>query len=156
MTFRTNFSAAVTAVLAILLLLFGGAAPVAAQFDEPEIPDQVVFPELALEPSDPRLGEQVRAVVRIEIHKGWHVYSVVPAEGDFTPIPTALTLEAGPLEAQGPVYESNPRTANDPVLESVEATRRATLIAVRAPGVDALYRLDIRLQGDGETVFFDP
>lgn len=46
--------------------------------------------------------------------------------------------------------------ANDPVLESVEATRRATLIAVRDPGVDALYRLDIRLQGDGETVFFDP
>ena len=109
MTFRTNFSAAVTAVLAILLLLFGGAAPVAAQFDEPEIPDQVVFPELALEPSDPRLGEQVRAVVRMKLHPGWHIYSVVPATGDFAPISTTLTLDTVNLEAQGPIYESNPR-----------------------------------------------
>ena len=119
MTFRTNFLDAVTAVLAILLLLFGGAAPVAAQFDEPEIPDQVVFPELALEPSDPRLGEQVRAVVRMKLHPGWHIYSVVPATGDFAPIPTTITLDTLNLEAQGPIYESNPLTDNDPVLDMV-------------------------------------
>jgi protocatechuate 3,4-dioxygenase alpha subunit len=41
----------------------------------------------------------------------------------------------------------------DPVLAAVPAERRATLIASRAgPG---LYRFDIHMQGDRETVFFD-
>ena len=39
----------------------------------------------------------------------------------------------------------------DPVLSGVDPSRRATLVAV--PDGDAL-RFDIRLQGDGETVFF--
>ena len=44
----------------------------------------------------------------------------------------------------------------DPVLALVPADRRATLIATREPGNgNALYRLDLRLQGDNETVFFD-
>jgi protocatechuate 3,4-dioxygenase alpha subunit len=42
----------------------------------------------------------------------------------------------------------------DPVLALVPADRRATLIAARASG-GAVYRLDLRLQGDNETVFFD-
>jgi protocatechuate 3,4-dioxygenase alpha subunit len=41
--------------------------------------------------------------------------------------------------------------AEDPVLQSLPADRRGTLIAVPT---DDGYRLDIRLQGDGETVFF--
>ena len=44
----------------------------------------------------------------------------------------------------------------DPVLALVPADRRATLIATREPGNgSAVYRLDLRLQGDNETVFFD-
>ena len=42
--------------------------------------------------------------------------------------------------------------AEDPVLASVPAERRATLLA---QPTDDGYRLDIRLQGPGETVFFD-
>ena len=42
----------------------------------------------------------------------------------------------------------------DPVLAQVPADRRATLIATR-DGAGAVYRLDLRLQGDDETVFFD-
>jgi protocatechuate 3,4-dioxygenase alpha subunit len=44
----------------------------------------------------------------------------------------------------------------DPVLQSVPADRRNTLIAqkVEVPG-GAAYRFDIHLQGDNETVFFD-
>lgn len=44
--------------------------------------------------------------------------------------------------------------AADPVLNRIEpAVRRSTLIArLQAPGS---YRFDIRLQGEGETVFFD-
>ena len=45
---------------------------------------------------------------------------------------------------------------HDPVLALVPADRRATLIAARESGSgNAVYRLDLRLQGDGETVFFD-
>jgi protocatechuate 3,4-dioxygenase alpha subunit len=40
----------------------------------------------------------------------------------------------------------------DPVLSSIDPARRDTLVARR---VDGGYRFDIRLQGDGETVFFD-
>lgn len=43
--------------------------------------------------------------------------------------------------------------AQDPVLRAVPAERRATLLAQPAP--DGGYTIDIRLQGEGETVFFD-
>ncbi|SON53839.1 Protocatechuate 3,4-dioxygenase alpha chain [Hartmannibacter diazotrophicus] len=57
------------------------------------------------------------------------------------------------------IYFSDETAANnaDPVLARVGLFRRATLIAER-DGEDngmAVYRHDIRLQGDGETVFFD-
>lgn len=42
--------------------------------------------------------------------------------------------------------------AADPVLRTVPAERRHTLVATRT---DDGYRFDVRLQGDGETVFFD-
>ncbi|MBU6457772.1 MAG: protocatechuate 3,4-dioxygenase subunit alpha [Bradyrhizobium sp.] len=46
--------------------------------------------------------------------------------------------------------------AVDPVMALVPADRRATLIATRQPGSgNAVYRFDIRLHGDNETVFFD-
>ena len=45
--------------------------------------------------------------------------------------------------------------AADPVLALVPTERRATLIAKRAPGGNAVYHFDIHLQGDDETVFFD-
>jgi protocatechuate 3,4-dioxygenase, alpha subunit len=45
---------------------------------------------------------------------------------------------------------------SDPVLALVPADRRATLIAARESGNgNAIYRLDLHLQGDNETVFFD-
>ncbi|WP_219471222.1 protocatechuate 3,4-dioxygenase subunit alpha [Nonomuraea rhizosphaerae] len=40
----------------------------------------------------------------------------------------------------------------DPLLDSLEPARRKTLIA---EGADGRYRFDVRLQGDGETVFLD-
>jgi len=48
---------------------------------------------------------------------------------------------------------SNP---TDPILALVPADRRGTLIAKREAGKGiALYRFDVHLQGDDETVFFD-
>lgn len=43
--------------------------------------------------------------------------------------------------------------AGDPLLESLDAERRATLIAT--PADPRTYRFDIRLQGEGETVFLE-
>ena len=46
--------------------------------------------------------------------------------------------------------------ASDPILALVPDDRRATLIAKREDGKDGpLYRFDIHLQGEQETVFFD-
>jgi protocatechuate 3,4-dioxygenase, alpha subunit len=53
-------------------------------------------------------------------------------------------------------FSDEARNAGDAVLQSVDPARRATLIGER-DDLDgrALYRWDIRLQGDRETVFFD-
>ena len=46
--------------------------------------------------------------------------------------------------------------ARDPVLSSVEEARRHTLIAARqTTPAGAVYRIDLRMQGPDETVFFD-
>lgn len=53
------------------------------------------------------------------------------------------------------IYFGDEAEANeaDPVLSSVESDRRGTLVA--APEGEGAYRFDIRLQGAGETVFFE-
>lgn len=56
------------------------------------------------------------------------------------------------------VYFDDETAANDkdPVLASVPAERRATLVAKReTQGGKAVYRFDIHMQGPKETVFFD-
>ncbi|MBR0875522.1 protocatechuate 3,4-dioxygenase subunit alpha, partial [Bradyrhizobium tropiciagri] len=50
-------------------------------------------------------------------------------------------------------FDDEAGNASDPVLAQVPSDRRATLIASRVAG--NVYTLDIRLQGDDETVFFD-
>jgi protocatechuate 3,4-dioxygenase, alpha subunit len=53
-------------------------------------------------------------------------------------------------------FDDEAGNAADPILALVPADRRATLIAERAAGNgNAVYRLDIHLQGENETVFFD-
>ncbi|HXT47671.1 MAG TPA: protocatechuate 3,4-dioxygenase subunit alpha [Gemmatimonadaceae bacterium] len=50
-------------------------------------------------------------------------------------------------------FEDEPSTKEDPILALVPAQRRETLLARRVR--DGVYHFDLRLQGDGETVFFD-
>ena len=53
-------------------------------------------------------------------------------------------------------FDGETANAADPVLALVPADRRDTLIAKRDAGDGgAVYRLDVRLQGENETVFFD-
>jgi protocatechuate 3,4-dioxygenase alpha subunit len=51
-------------------------------------------------------------------------------------------------------FEDERANAADPILQLVPEERRATLIATRAAGAP-VYRLDIVLQGEGETAFFN-
>jgi protocatechuate 3,4-dioxygenase alpha subunit len=51
-------------------------------------------------------------------------------------------------------FADDPATADDPILGRVPVERRGTLLA--APGAEAgTYTFDIKLQGAGETVFFN-
>jgi protocatechuate 3,4-dioxygenase alpha subunit len=53
-------------------------------------------------------------------------------------------------------FDDEPANEADPVLSRVEEARRATLIARREKSGDkAVYRFDLHLQGENETVFFD-
>lgn len=52
-------------------------------------------------------------------------------------------------------FEDEAANAADPILALVPADRRATLVAKREQGDVAVYRFDVHLQGDRETVFFD-
>jgi protocatechuate 3,4-dioxygenase alpha subunit len=85
----------------------------------------------------------------------------VPGQGNQTQAPhVSLIVQARGMlsHAFTRFYFADEQDANaaDPVLALVEESRRPTLIAAReeTPG-GAVYRLDIVLQGDGETVFFD-
>ena len=53
-------------------------------------------------------------------------------------------------------FPDEPATAGDAVLGLVPQARRDTLVAKREENPEGLlYRFDIRVQGDGETVFFE-
>lgn len=95
------------------------------------------------------------------------------AEGGFR----FTTLKPGPIRAAGNVFHApqvaiaifargllkplvtrlyfagEPLNAQDPVLTAVDPARRGTLLA--QPEGDGSWRLDIRLQGAGETVFLE-
>jgi protocatechuate 3,4-dioxygenase, alpha subunit len=51
-------------------------------------------------------------------------------------------------------FEGDPTLGDDPLLAIVPSGRRATLVA-RPGGEPGVWQFTIRLQGDGETVFFD-
>ena len=52
-------------------------------------------------------------------------------------------------------FSGDPANAADPILALVPADRRDTLLAKPDAAKPGLFRLDIRLQGPNETVFFD-
>ena len=52
-------------------------------------------------------------------------------------------------------FEGDSMLAADPVLALVPEERRHTLLARPEPGAAEQWNFEIRLQGDGETVFFD-
>jgi protocatechuate 3,4-dioxygenase alpha subunit len=81
----------------------------------------------------------------------------LPGRGNQTQAPhLALTIFARGLLSQlvtRAYFAGEALNATDPVLNAVPAERRATLIA--EPAGPGTWRLDIRLQGEAETVFLD-
>ncbi|HEX3688882.1 MAG TPA: protocatechuate 3,4-dioxygenase subunit alpha, partial [Solirubrobacteraceae bacterium] len=109
----------------------------------------------------------------MEGFRGFARYGVEVGDGDYqivTVKPGRVKTPAGQLQAPhiavtlmargmlnrvvARIYFGDEEEANasDPVLSRVPAERRQTLIATPEAGG---YRFDIRLQGPGETVFFD-
>jgi protocatechuate 3,4-dioxygenase alpha subunit len=52
-------------------------------------------------------------------------------------------------------FPDDPANQNDAVLQSVPAERRGTLIAQPVTAKAGALKWDVRLQGEGETVFFE-
>jgi protocatechuate 3,4-dioxygenase alpha subunit len=52
-------------------------------------------------------------------------------------------------------FDSDPANQEDSVLALVPEDRRQTLIALPDPGRPGVWRFDLHLQGESETVFFD-
>jgi protocatechuate 3,4-dioxygenase alpha subunit len=80
-----------------------------------------------------------------------------PVDAEQAPHISVIVFMRGLLtHAYTRIYFSDEEQANarDPVLNSVPAERRHTLIAQRQDD-GRTYRFDIRMQGDDETVFFD-
>jgi protocatechuate 3,4-dioxygenase alpha subunit len=79
-----------------------------------------------------------------------------PVDAEQAPHISVIVFMRGLLtHAYTRIYFSDEEQANarDPALNSVPAERRQTLIAQRQ--ADSVYRFDIRMQGENETVFFD-
>jgi protocatechuate 3,4-dioxygenase alpha subunit len=84
--------------------------------------------------------------------------SVAGPDGPQSPHAVLAVFARGMLrQCYTRLYFSDHKTNDaDPVLVLVPPERRATLIAQRQDGPEhAVYRFDIRLQGENETVYFD-
>ncbi|MSP01947.1 MAG: protocatechuate 3,4-dioxygenase subunit alpha [Acetobacteraceae bacterium] len=78
-----------------------------------------------------------------------------PEAGQAPHLSVIVTMRGMLLHAFTRIYFSDEASANaaDKVLNAVPAERRNTLIATKRDG--NVYRFDIHMQGDNETVFFD-
>jgi len=94
-------------------------------------------------------------------HKRFIIETVKPGRASPEEAPhlnVILTMRGMLLHTFTRIYFDDEAAANDkdPVLASVPAERRATLIAKREErGGKVVYRFDIHMQGPNETVFFD-
>jgi protocatechuate 3,4-dioxygenase alpha subunit len=89
----------------------------------------------------------------------FHTIKPGPVDGEQAPHISVIVFMRGMLShAHTRIYFSDEAEANarDPVLAGVPAERRGTLIARREETeAVTIYRFDIVMQGDNETVFFD-
>lgn len=91
-----------------------------------------------------------------EADGGYRIHTVLPGavDGQAPHIDVSVFARGMLNRVVTRIYFADLAEANatDPVLATVAPERRSTLLATRA---DDGYRFDVRLQGEGETVFFD-
>jgi len=90
----------------------------------------------------------------------FHFETVKPgsvAEGEAPHISVIVFMRGLLTHAYTRIYFADEveKNAADPVFQSVPEERRATLLAEPDPSSPGLYRWDIHMQGEKETVFFD-
>jgi protocatechuate 3,4-dioxygenase alpha subunit len=81
-----------------------------------------------------------------------------PGESRQSPHLNVLVFARGLLDrlATRAYFDDDPSLETDPFLRSLPEERRTTLLARRQPDTSpTVYRYDVVLQGDAETVFFD-
>nr|WKF60057.1 Protocatechuate 3,4-dioxygenase alpha chain [Paraburkholderia busanensis] len=93
-------------------------------------------------------------------HKRFIVETIKPgrvSQDEAPHLNVILTMRGMLLHTFTRIYFEDEADANsrDAVLAAVPAERRDTLIARREPDTANVYRFDIHMQGDRETVFFD-
>ncbi|WGS54387.1 protocatechuate 3,4-dioxygenase subunit alpha [Paraburkholderia sp. D15] len=93
-------------------------------------------------------------------HKRFIVETIKPgrvSQDEAPHLNVILTMRGMLLHTFTRIYFEDETGANsrDAVLAAVPAERRDTLIARREPDTANVYRFDIHMQGDRETVFFD-
>ncbi len=84
----------------------------------------------------------------------WEIFTVKPGrldDGQAPHIDVSVFARGMLNRCVTRIYFADEDNAGDPVLESVPAARRHTLIAQDGPDG---YRFDVHVQGEGETVFF--
>jgi protocatechuate 3,4-dioxygenase alpha subunit len=119
-----------------------------------------------IDPRDPRYAERDlafrgfgRAETILDKKLEFHFMTVKPGGRDGLPpyINVCVFARGMLIHAFTRLYFSDEDNSTDEVLSSVPEDRRQTLIAqlMDTDGIPT-YRFDIRLQGDRETVFFNP
>ncbi|SMG60748.1 protocatechuate 3,4-dioxygenase subunit alpha [Paraburkholderia susongensis] len=118
------------------------------------------YPESRAEIQKSGFNGFARVGTGTDAHKRFVVETVKPGRanpGEAPHINVILTMRGMLLHTFTRIYFEDEAQANgqDAVLASVPAERRNTLIARRDPNNASVFRFDIHMQGDKETVFFD-
>lgn len=114
---------------------------------------------------EPSTAEKFRGFGRVPTYRNGHFRfttikpGAVPGPGDGSQAPhlaISLFMRGLLLRLVTRMYFPDERAnGRDPILNRIEPERRATLIASADAAKPNRLHWDIRLQGDGETVFFD-
>jgi protocatechuate 3,4-dioxygenase alpha subunit len=132
-----------------------------AMLEVSQVDSQGRYPASRAEVEASRFRGFARVGTGTDAHKRFIVETVKPgrAAPDEAPhLDVIVTMRGMLLHTFTRIYFDDEAAANDndPVLASVPAERRATLIARREAGTSkTVYRFDIHMQGAQETVFFD-
>lgn len=107
--------------------------------------------------ADPNFRGFGRSPTDVQGTYTFHTIKPGPVSGAAVPYINARVFSRGILiHTVTRMYFSDHNNTQDPVFASIDPARSPTLVAARKETAEGtIYHWDIRLQGEGETVFFD-